>query len=192
VSDALQVFLDAVAAEDDACAEEAVLALGRLGDAALPLLRGLLADGDPDRRWWAARGLAAVGAPAARELLVVALEDADADVRACAAQGLGELCAVEAVPALARHLDDAGSLVSHIASDSLARIGRPAVPSLIAALREGKTLARVGAARALSIIQPSEAVPALCAALDDPSAAVVHYAEEALGRMGVGPVLFQP
>jgi HEAT repeat protein len=139
-----------------------------------------------------ARGLAAVGTSAARRLLVVALEDADAGVRACAAQGLGEQRAVEAVSALARHLDDPDSLVSRIASDSLARIGRPAAQTLIAALREGRTLARVGAARALSIICPREAIPALCAALDDSSAAVAHYAEVALERMGVGLVLFRP
>nr|HID14243.1 hypothetical protein [Anaerolineae bacterium] len=56
----------------------------------------------------------------------------------------------------------------------------------------GDLLARVGAARALSIIQPEEAIPALCAALDDPSAIVTYHAEEALERMGVGGVLIQP
>lgn len=192
VSDVLQVFLDAVAAGDDARAEEAAVALGRPGDAVLPLLRDLLIDADADRRWWAARGLAAVGTPAARELLVVALEDADAGVRACAAQGLGELSAAEAASALARHLDDPSLLVSRIVSDSLARIGRSAVPVLIAALREGTTLARVGAARALGAIGPPEAISALYAALDDPSAVVTHYAEEALEGMGVGLALFQP
>jgi HEAT repeat protein len=59
-------------------------------------------------------------------------------------------------------------------------------------LQEGETLARAGAARALSVIQPQEAIPALCAALDDPSAIVTHHAEEALERMGVGLVLFRP
>jgi HEAT repeat protein len=192
MSDAVRAFLDAVVVGDDGRAEEAALALSLLGDAALSPLRDLLGDGDPDRRWWAARGLAAIGTPAARELLVAVLEDADADVRACATQGLGELRASESVAALARRLSDPNSFVSRIAADSLARIGQPAVSALIAALQEGKTLARVGAARALSIIRPPEAIPALCAALDDSSAAVAHYAEEALERMGVGPVLFQP
>jgi HEAT repeat protein len=192
VRDVLRIFLAAVAAGDNARAERAALALDRLGDTALPPLRDLLAAVSADRRWWAVRGLAAVGTAAARELLVVVLEDADAGVRACAAQGLGERRAVEAVPALARHLDDPDSLVSRIASDGLARIGRPAVQTLIATLREGSTLARLGAARALSIICPGEAIPALCAALDDPSAVVAHYAETALERMGVGLALFRP
>ena len=190
--DALQVFLDAVAAGDDARTEEVALALGCTGDAALPSLRDLLADADPDRRWWAARALAAVGTPAARELLVAALDDSDPDVRACAAQGLGELRAEEAVTALVCRLSDPIPLVSRIAADSLARIGLPAVPALITTLQEGETLARAGAARALSVIQPQEAIPALCAALDDPSAIVTYYAEEALERMGVGLVLFCP
>ncbi|MEE8389498.1 MAG: HEAT repeat domain-containing protein [Anaerolineae bacterium] len=190
MSDALEVFLDCVAAGDDARSEQAALTLGCDGDAALSPLRDLLADVDPDRRWWAARALAAVGTQAAREQLATGLTDPDPDVRACAAQGLGDLQAGQAVVGLVRCLADSSLLVSRIAADSLARIGSPAVPSLIAALQAQETPVRAGAARALSIIQPEEAVPALCAALDDPSAIVTHYAEEALERMGVGLVLF--
>lgn len=198
---ALQDFLDSIAAGDDTRSEKAALALGQLGDAALGPLRDLLAEADPDRRWWAARALASLGTPAAQALLIPALEDAHPDVRACAAQGLGELRATQglgelraaqAVPALVRCMGERGAFVSRIAADALAHIGPPAVPALIAALREGSTAARVGAARALGIIQPQEAVPVLCAALGDPSAAVTHYAEEALERMGVGIVLFRP
>jgi len=192
VSDALQTFLDSVAAGDDDRAEQAAQELGCEGDAALLPLRELLTDADPNRRWWAARGLAAIATQAARESLVTTLDDADSYVRACAAQGLGELRAAEAVEKLVSHLADSSPLVSRIAADGLARIGEPAVPALIAALQEGKVTARAGAARALSIIQPAEAVPALCAALDDPSAIVTYYAEEALERLGVGMVFFRP
>ena len=192
MADTLQLFLEAIAASDDDRAEEAALALGREGDAVLPPLRGLLADTDSDRRWWAARALAAVGTRAARGLLVATLDDSDPYVRACVAQGLGELRAREAIDDLVRRLADPSPLVSRIAADSLARIGPPAAPALIAALQEGKVTVRAGAARALSIVQPQEAVPALCAALDDPSAIVTYYAEEALERMGVGMVFFQP
>ena len=80
---------------------------------------------------------------------------------------------------------------SHCATRAT-RIGPPAVPALIAALQEGEILTRAGAARALSIIQSKDAIPALCAALDDSSAIVTYYAEEALERMGVGLVLFRP
>ena len=192
MSDPLALFLESVTAGDDAGAESAALALNHLGDAALPALRDLLANADPDRRWWAARALAAVGTKAARALLVTTLDDPDPDVRACAAQGLGELRAEEGVAGLARCMADSSPFVSRIAADGLARIGLPAVPALIDALQAEAVLARAGAARALSIIQPEEAVPALCAALDDPSAIVTHYAEEALERMGVGLLLFRP
>jgi HEAT repeat protein len=192
VSDLLQTFLDAIAKGDDARTEEAALALSHEGNGVLPPLRSLLTDADPDCRWWTARALAAVGTQAARDLLIAVLDDADADVRACAAQGLGELRAEEAVSGLVRCLLDPSPLVSRVAADSLARIGSPAVPALISALREGEVATRAGAARALSIIQPEEAIPALCAALDDPSAVVTYYAEEVLERMGVGLALFRP
>lgn len=192
MSDAFKAFLDSVATGDDARSEKAALALGREGDAVLPLVRDLLADADPDRRWWATRAMAAIGTQAAQEQLVAALTDLDPNVRACAAQGLGDLKAEEAVADLVHCLGDSNPLTSRIAADSLARIGPSAVPSLITALQAKETPVRAGAARALSIIQPEEAVPALCAALDDPSAIVTHYAEQALERMGVGLILFHP
>ena len=192
MSDALQTFLEAIAAGDDSRAEQAAQELRCADGAVLSALRELLADADPDRRWWAARGLAAVGAQAAQDLLIAALDDPDPYVRACAAQGLGELRAGGAVAGLVRCLADSSPLVSRISADGLGRIGAPAAPALITALQEGEVTVRAGAARALSVIQPEEAVPALCAALDDPSAIVTYYAEEALERMGVGMVFFQP
>ena len=190
--EAFQAFLDAIDFGDDADAERAALALGQLGDATLPLLRDLRRGADPDRRWWAARALAAVGTLAAQELLIAALADSDADLRACAAQGLGELRAEGAVAGLVRCLADPNPFVSRIAADALARIGLPAVPALIAALQAREVLVRAGAARALSVIQPHHAVPALVAALDDPSAVVTYYAEQALERMGMEGILVWP
>jgi HEAT repeat protein len=191
MSNALQSFLEAVATGDDVRAEETALTLTCEGDAVVPALRELLADTDADRRWWAVRGLAAVGTQAAREPLITALSDADPYVRACAAQGLGELHAEDAIDRLAQCLADSSPLVSRVAADSLARIGPSAVQTLIAALQEKEVMTRAGAARALSIIQPEEAIPALCAALNDPSAIVTHYAEEALEQMGVGMVFIR-
>ncbi len=190
--EALREFLAAVAAGDDVRAEKAAQALGGLGDAALPPLCDLLHDADADHRWWAVRALAAAATPTARELLIAALDDPDGNVRACAAQGLGELGATEAVASLTRRLADPSPLVARVAADGLARIGAPAVPALIVALQEGDTQSRAGAARALSIIRSPEAIPALCAALDDASVAVVYYAEETLEKMGVGLTLFWP
>jgi hypothetical protein len=55
VRDLPQMLLAAVAAGDDARAERVALALGRLGDAALPFLRDLLADVNADCRSWPGR-----------------------------------------------------------------------------------------------------------------------------------------
>jgi HEAT repeat protein len=192
MSDVLKAFLDSVTAGDDTLAETAALALSHEDDAVVPALCDLLADADPDRRWWAARALAAIGTKTVAEHLVAASTDPDPSVRACAAQGLGEQRSEGAIAALMRCLADASPLVSRIAADSLARVGAPAVPALIAALQGGETPVRAGAARALSIILPEEAIQALCAALDDPSAIVTYYAEEALERLGVGLIFFRP
>jgi HEAT repeat protein len=70
----------------------AVLALGALGDAALPVLAEVRASADdPVLRHLAARELAAVGGAEARTALRGALADGDPGVRATAAEGLGQV-----------------------------------------------------------------------------------------------------
>ncbi|MGD8968797.1 MAG: HEAT repeat domain-containing protein [Anaerolineae bacterium] len=190
--DRLQAFLDAVAAGDDVQTEESAIALSEMEDEAIPALRDALADLDPGRRWWAVRALAAVGTDAAIRLLITALEDVDADVRACAVVALAKLKPEEAIEPLVARLSDRSAYVGRLTADGLAQFGQPAVNALIGALEDGDTAARAGAARALTAIQPEEAIPALYRALDDPSALVSYYADEALERMGVGIVLFRP
>jgi HEAT repeat protein len=181
-----------VAGGDDTQAEESAAALSEAGDEATPALRDILADLDPDRRWWAVRALAAIGTDAAIRLLIAALEDDDADVRACAVVALSKLKPQEAIEPLVARLSDRSAYIARLTADGLARFGQPAVPALINALEDGDTVARAGAARALGAIQPEEAIPALYQALDDPSAFVTYYADEALHKMGVGIVLFRP
>jgi HEAT repeat protein len=50
---------------------------------------------------------------------------------------------------------------------------------------------RIEAVRALAHIDDPAVVPTLFAALSDPSAIVVHLAEEGLNRMGIGTVFFE-
>jgi len=192
MNDPLRALMEAIATGDDDRAEEAAVAVGRLRDAALPALRGLLASEDRDRRWWAVRALAAVGTREAVDTLIGVLKDPNPDVRACAVVGLAGLRPPEAVDALIARLADPSAYVARLVADALGQFGPPAVPALIAALEEGDVATRAGAARALSAIQPEEAIEALCKALDDPSAIVTYYAEEALDRMGVGLILFRP
>ncbi len=182
----------AIAEGNDVRAEETALQAGAaLGNSLLPVLREWQNSPERDRRWWAARRWPA-GDSRRPWRDCSPHPDPDPDVRACAVVGLAALRPAEAVGPLVARLSDPSACVARLAADALARIGAPAVPALIAALQEGDTVTRIGAARALSIIGPEEAVPALCAALDDPSALVTYYAEEALDKMGVGMVFFEP
>jgi HEAT repeat protein len=192
MNDHLQAFVDAVAAGDETQAEAYAVVLRQVGDEALPVLRDALATADPDRRWWAVRALAAVGTDAAIQLLIPALDDVDPDVRACAVVALSTLRPQEAVEPLVARLSDPSAYVGRLTADALAQFGQPAVQALVDALEAGDTAARAGAARALSAIQSEESIPALYQALEDRSAVVSYYAEEALERMGVGIVLFRP
>jgi HEAT repeat protein len=172
--------------------ENAALALARLGEDALVWLRDLLQSQDADHRWWAARALAAYDNPSSLALLIETLSDSDPDVRACAALGLGTLAALNAVAPLVHLLGDKSAYVGRIAGNALIQIGQPAAPALIEALRSASSAVRAGAARALITLECHDAIPALFAVLDDESALVTHYAEEALWRMGVGMVLIKP
>jgi HEAT repeat protein len=192
MSDPLQTFLDTLDAGDDAKTEEAAVALVDVGDAAIPALESILTAPDPHRRWWGPRALAVLGTEAAIGLIVASLEDPDPDVRACAVVALSKLKPREAIDPLVARLSDPSAYVSRLTADALSQFGQPAVEDLIDALEGGDAAARAGAARALRAIGPEEAIPALYAALDDPSAIVTHYAEEALEKMGVGIILFRP
>lgn len=192
MSDPLQSFMDALDAGDDAKTEEAATALADVGDAAIPALQSILKDPDPHRRWWGPRALAVLGSDAAIDLIIAALEDSDPDVRACAVVALSKLRPHRAITPLVLRLSDPSAYVGRLAADALAQFGQPAVGVLIDALEGGDTAARAGAARALCAIRAQEAIPALYEALDDPSATVTHYAEEALEKLGVGIILFRP
>ncbi|MBM3122987.1 MAG: HEAT repeat domain-containing protein, partial [Chloroflexi bacterium] len=51
---------------------------------------------------------------------------------------------------------------------------------------------RMGAVRALAMNEDPGAIPALYAALEDPSSMVEYWAGEGLERRGLGMVYFQP
>lgn len=78
--------------------------------------------------------------------------------------------------------------VRQTATDSLARIGLPALPALIAALKDPQADVRDRAAQALARMGPpaQEAVPALVAALNDTDWRVRRSAARALGQIGPG------
>jgi Uri superfamily endonuclease len=172
--------------------EEAAVALGHLGTAALPPLTDLLASRDADHRWWAARALAEVGSQESVPLLASILDDPDPDVRACTCLALGRIGGGPAAQALAVRLADESPFVASIAADALSMIGEPAVGVLADRLGAEDTHTRLLAVRALSRIRSQAAIGPLFGVLEDPSYLVRHYAQEALEALGVGMVFFSP
>ena len=126
------------------------------------------------------------------DTLRLALEDADPETRAIAIFALGTRSEPEAISLLITTLGDPGPFLARTASESLQRIGALAVPALIESLQHPNAQVRALAARALAHLKDTAAIPALFNALDDDSAIVQYWADEALERMGVGQVYFKP
>jgi HEAT repeat protein len=177
---------------DDIRSELAARSISELGSAALPDLEDLLANPDPDHRWWAVRALAELEHPRVPALLLIALNDPEPAVRQCAALALRQRPSPEAVHDLVRALGDEDRLLAHLAGDALAAIGSPAVESLIQVVEEGPHLARLEAARALARIGDTRSIPVLFNTFDQDSALVEYWANEALEKMGVGMSFFKP
>ncbi len=197
LDDLVQTLLDALAAADDDAAEAAAQAMENRAEL-LPALRPLLADADPDRRWWGVRALALVGGPEAARLSEESLADADEAIRCAAALALGHLRAAQAVPALMARLADASGWVRDSAADALALIGEPALAALTDALADPRDAVRVRAAGAVrKIILPGlrdlkiaaappiyrAAIEALYRALNDSNRLVRTNAYETLDRL---------
>ena len=175
----------------EAAAEAAAIALGELGEEALPAIGELIASPDAEHRFWGVRALWANGSPAAQKALIACLSDADELIRSVSALALGELRAEEAIGALTRLLREDASVAGQHAADALAKIGLPAADALIAALSDGRARVRLCAARALVPIESKAAIRPLIHLLDnDESYLVRHYADEALKRMGVGQMIY--
>ncbi len=189
----MKALIEALTSGDDERAEAAALALGQVGDAALPALRELLSTPDADCRWWVTRALGEIDSSAAIALLIERCRDPDRDVRACAIYALGAFGqkSAEAVPLLLQCLADPSVYLAGLAADALARMGPAAVPGLIDRLKTGAPPVRGRAARALAQLTDPASVPALIAALDDENPIVEFYADLALQKLGVGTVLLK-
>ena len=188
IEDLLGVLISA----DERSREEAALALGRFGVAAVERLAVALASEDADARWWAARALAEVGGEGAVAPLVSVLDDADPDLRACAALALGRVGEGSAAPALAGKLDDESAFVASIAADALSMLGERAVEALAGRLDDENPHIRLLAVRALGRTHSQDAIGPLFGMLEDPSYLVRYYAHEALEALGVGMVFVTP
>ncbi len=185
----LAILLDAIDAGDDERCEALVHGFT---PADSPLLIPLATDADSDRRWWAVRALALVGAASAVPVLAGCLDDADPSVRAAAAMSLGHVYqrAPETVAAqldrVAALLADDNGIVRQAAGDGLALCGDAAVPALARLLRQSQHPgARTRAAAALRKIATMPAAAVLYPLLNDPNHLVRVYAYEGLDEMGL-------
>lgn len=172
--------------EDPEQAEHRISALGGDPEHLHTLARTLLQDSDPGLRAWACRILAEVRDAEGLSLLLHALEDSEPEVRAAAAWALGIHPVVEqgdsVISALQRRLEDQ-PWVAWVAAEALARYGEAALEALIDSLHHPHPQVRILAARALARIASPRSIPALMAALEDPSLLVRHFAETGLDRL---------
>ncbi len=114
----------------------AVIALGELGDSsAIPALIETFGDSDGTVRGNAAIALGEIGDRSASPILISALHDGEVYVRANAAESLGMLKCNEAIKELIRILSDDAQLVWGNAVKALRKIGQPAIPDLVQALK---------------------------------------------------------
>ena len=167
--------------------------LGAKARPAVPMLLSIIGNkkADPDDRYLACTSLTSIGPDVADTLpvLVDALDDTCGGVRGGAVDALGDMgaAAKPAVPALLRiAATDRGAsaivTVGRKARRALARIGAPAVPSLVNALGHCDVRYRRAAAAALNSMTESapaaarEAIAPLLKALEDPDDVVRAHA----------------
>ena len=188
---ALQNLLTDLTSGDESRAERSVSALIELGDDAIPALLDLTKSPNSDSRWWALRALAQ--SPHSQTgWLIPFLDDSAPAVRQCAALGLMQKPDEAATQPLVGALNDGDAMVCNLAMHALIKIGKPAVPFLIEAVKEESQSVRIHALRALAEIRDPRAIPVLMQVMDEDSALLGHWAKEGLERLGLDMVYLRP
>ncbi len=187
----LETLLEDLTSGDEARAEAAVTPLIEMGEDARPALQELTRSPDVDSRWWGLRVLAA--SPLVQtEWITPFLTDPAPEIRQCAALGLAGRTDEGAVEPLVRALGDEDSMVAILATHSLVKIGSPAVPVLIEAVKTGSQSQRIHALRALAEIRDHRAIPIMMQVMQEDSALLQHWAQEGLERLGLDMVYIKP
>ena len=173
----------------EVCAE----GLGYQADphAAPALAQALTRDPEPKVRVRAAAAFVLVRAPEAAAPLGQALrQDKSVRVRRQAAEALGWTATSEAVAALLQGAQDGDAEVRRTVATQLGRLRTPkSIPTLVNLFQDPNEDVRWTAVRAVGAIgalDPSpQALDALVAAVDDPSALVARASEDALRKLGI-------
>jgi HEAT repeat protein len=141
-AEAIPALVEAIGDEHEDVRWAAVELLGRRPEALGPLTKAM-EDANTQRRWFAARALAGLGAgaaPAAATLARTMAGDAERDVRIESGRALKAIANTEGIAAdVVRAAGDASFEVRHLAASLLARIGpdgAAAVPALMKQLRQ--------------------------------------------------------
>ncbi len=128
-----------------------------------------------------------LGQASATEMTMAAirkeLSDTSSRVVNEAARVIGEAKDPDSVSALIAALGSRPADTWEAVTDALVKVGPPAAPALIAALRDPREHIRWQVTKALALIKDSRAAPALAAELDDPNTGVRWLASEGLRRL---------
>ncbi len=184
--DMLPQLISALSDEDTDVRQNAIIALGNLGDprAVEPLISAL-SDEDTDVRQNAIIALGKLGDSRAVEPLIAALKDADPFMRSRAAFALGEIEDSRAIEPLIDALKDEDRLMRFSAVDALNQLDdQRVIELLIAALKDADPFMRSRAAFALGKLDDSRDVGPLISALSDEDTDVRRNAIIALGNLG--------
>jgi len=145
-------LVDVLQDEDRAVRDAATAALRKIGQAAVPTLISVLRHPNGNVQEAAVSILKDLADPRALDPLIECLTSLNWVVRMHAARGLGVLGEERAVPSLVPLLVDRVKAVRVEATDALARIGRLALATLVAALRHHEWILRLHACEALGKI----------------------------------------
>lgn len=174
---------------DDVRAEQSIIPLIELGEAAMKPLLDLTRSHDADIRWWAVRALAASPHTLTVDLIPL-LNDSSSAVRAAAALAILNHPSEEAIEGLIKTLYDEDSLTANLASNALVKIGSPTTPSLLKVMEEAQTNIRILAIRALAEIKDHRAIPIMmkCLNNENESAVIQYWAQQGLEKLGLDMV----
>ena len=189
----LQYLLADLTSGSDEQARTAVDEIATIGETAITVLKNLIANPEPDIRWWAFRALAAIDHPNITSILHEAIHDPNPSVRQCVILGLRHHPTPKAIPDLIAHLHEEDRLLARLAANTLVAIGSEAVPSLLDVMENSPQAARLEAVKALAEIGDTRAVPAFFTAIRDGDSTLVEYwADIGLERIGIGMAFFKP
>ena len=147
----------------------AAMNLGRMGDRrAVPALIAALNNADPQVQEFVVRALAELKDPRAIEpLIAIARKNADKELQMYAIEAVGEFKDARAIAALI-DIPSRSAQDDRTVAIALGRIGAPAVPPLLAALKNAEPASRVRVLDALGWIDNARAKDALISYMKDP------------------------